>query len=101
MYMPLMRTLAAKDYRSVACNQRGYSPGAAPANVSDYNYNLLRDDVFAVAAAVNYTTGGRKFHLVGHDHGAVLGWVATASAAGKASLLSYSALSIPHVDAFS
>ena len=74
MYMPLMRTLAAKGYHSVACNQRGYSPGAAPSNVTAYDYNLLKDDVFAVAKAVNFTAEGRKFHLVGHDHGGVLGY---------------------------
>ena len=65
--MPLMRTLAAKGFHSVACNQRGYSPGAAPANVTDYDYNLLRDDVFAVAAAVNFTSGGRKVGLTNQE----------------------------------
>ena len=30
MYAGLMETLAAKGYRSVACNQRGYSPTPAP-----------------------------------------------------------------------
>ena len=39
--------------------------------------------------------------LVGHDHGGVLGWAAAASDEGKTRLLSYSSLSIPHVDAFS
>jgi pimeloyl-ACP methyl ester carboxylesterase len=42
-----------------------------------------------------------QWHLVGHDHGALLGWVAAASAEGAQKLLSYSALSIPHARAFS
>ena len=39
------------------------------------------------------------FHLIGHDHGAVLGWVV--AGAHPTRLESYSALSIPHPDAFS
>ena len=41
MYVNLMRTLSSHGYSSVACNQRGYSPGAAPAGVTNYNYNTL------------------------------------------------------------
>ena len=37
MYVNLMRTLSSHGYSSVACNQRGYSPGAAPAGVTNYN----------------------------------------------------------------
>ena len=46
----------------------GYSSGARPDKVEDYNYNILRDDIFNVADAVNFA----KFHLVAHDHGAAL-----------------------------
>ncbi|GMH72395.1 hypothetical protein TrRE_jg749, partial [Triparma retinervis] len=42
-----------------------------------------------------------EFHLVGHDHGAVLGWTVAADERAKGRVLSYSALSVPHVDAFS
>lgn len=101
MYMDLMRDFAAAGYRTVACNQRGYSPGASPPHVADYNYDLLADDVLAVAAATNISAGTARFHLVGHDHGAALGWTVAAGARGAASLLSYSSLSIPHLDAFS
>jgi pimeloyl-ACP methyl ester carboxylesterase len=97
MYVPLMLILAEKGYSSVACDQRGYSKGASPDKEEDYNYNLLRDDIFAVAEAVGFD----KFHLVAHDHGAVLGWYAAGSDRGKERFLSYSALSIPHTDAFS
>jgi pimeloyl-ACP methyl ester carboxylesterase len=97
MYMPLMRVLADAGVHSVACNQRGYSPDARPPLQTDYNYNTLKSDVFALATAANF----EKFHLVGHDHGACLGWVAAASANGAARVLSFTALSIPHVNAFS
>jgi len=97
MWMPLMRGLAAKNYRSVACNQRGYSPGARPDDISQYNYDILMSDVWAIADAISFS----NFHLIAHDHGAVLGWCVAASTRGSSDLLSYTALSIPHIDAFS
>ena len=99
MYVNLMRTLSSHGYSSVACNQRGYSPGAAPAGVTNYNYNTLAEDVWNIADAVIGRT--TKFHLVGHDHGAALGWTCATTPTGTARLLSYSSLSIPHLDAFS
>lgn len=97
MWEPLMIALAPLGYRSVACNQRGYSPGASPDIEEDYDYNLLRDDVWAVADAVGF----QKFHLVGHGHGALLGWWTAGSSKGAERILSYSGLSVPHPDAFS
>jgi len=101
MYMPLMRLLASHGYHSVACNQRGYSPRASPDDESAYDYNLLAQDTFDIADAVNLTLGGTTFHLIGHDHGAVLGWVAATSEDGARLIKSYTSLSIPHADAFS
>jgi pimeloyl-ACP methyl ester carboxylesterase len=95
MYMGLMRSLAAEGFRSIACNQRGYSV-PRPDGRESYDYAALRDDVFAIAAASNFS----KFHLVGHDHGACLGWFSAGSAEGRAKVLSYSSLSIPHPAAF-
>jgi pimeloyl-ACP methyl ester carboxylesterase len=96
VYNPLMRALASQGYRSVACNQRGYSPGASPDDPAAYNYDKLRDDVFLMATAVGF----KRFHLVGHDHGAALGWYSAASDLGKQRVLSYTAMSVPHNDAF-
>lgn len=95
MYNGLMLALAAKGYRSVACNQRGYSPGARPDDVAEYNYDLLRDDVFAMADAAGFS----NFHLIGHDHGAVLGWHTVQSDRGRSRILSYNSQSIPHPSA--
>jgi len=97
MYISLMRELAKVGYHSVACDQRGYSPGASPEKEEDYNYNLLRDDIFAAADALKFD----KFHLIAHDHGAILGWYAADSKRGEDRFLSYTAMSIPHNDAFS
>lgn len=79
----------------VACR---YSPDARPDATAQYDYSILRSDVYAVAAALNFST---DVHLVGHDHGAALGWYAAADIGGtKSPILSYSALSVPHLDAF-
>ena len=48
MFVPLMRRLANASHRSLACNQRGYSPGARPDRKSAYTYNELASDAFAV-----------------------------------------------------
>lgn len=97
MYSSLMATLAFVGYNSIACDQRGYSRGARPGQEQDYDYKNMERDVWAVADAIGYGA----FHLVAHDHGAVLGWKVAASSAGANRILSYSALSIPHTDAFS
>ena len=97
MYTSVMATLAAQGYSSIACDQRGYSTQARPEHEADYDYDVLESDVWAIADAVGFP----KFHLVGHDHGAVLGWKTAAAQRGAERILSYSALSIPHVDAFS
>lgn len=96
MFMPLMRALAARGYHSLACNLRGYSPGARPPLVTDYNYYTLASDVFALADAANFSA----FHLVGHDHGSSLGYVVSASPVGRARVLSYASLAVPHPTAF-
>jgi len=50
-----------------------------------------------VAAAI----GLERFHVVGHDHGALLAWYAAGSERGQQFFLSFTSLSIPHPDAFS
>lgn len=97
MYDELLLTLVDKGFRCVAFDQRGYSEGASPDNVEDYHYDKLREDIFAVASALGFG----DFHLVGHDHGALLGWYAAGTSPNKARLLSYTAISVPHPDAFS
>jgi len=55
-----------------------------------------------VSLIPTYLDEGDAFHLVGHDHGACLGWkVAGEGTRGSQRILSYTALSIPHIDAFS
>lgn len=89
-----LAALAAAGYRAMAPNQRGYSPGARPAEIADYATKHLVGDVFALAAAA----GAERFHLVGHDWGGALTWLAAARAPER--LRSITVLSRPHPNAF-
>jgi pimeloyl-ACP methyl ester carboxylesterase len=90
MWEPLVVSAASVGFRVVAFDQRGYSPGARPETVGAYQISELVADLFAVADAVGFD----RFHLVGHDWGAVVGWVAAGQDSER--VLSYAALSIPH-----
>ena len=80
--------------RIIAPDQRGYSPGARPPDVADYATDVLAGDVIALADAL----GIDSFHLVGHDWGAAVAWVAGAEHADR--LLSLTAVSVPHLAAY-
>ena len=81
--------------RALACDQRGYSPKASPPDASAYSYERFGADALALADAAGFG----RFHLVGHDHGAGLGWqLARANEGGR--VLSFVAMSVPHPDAF-
>lgn len=90
----VMARLAARGHRTVAFNQRGYSSGARPDGVESYHHSLLVDDALGVADAL----GVDRFHLVGHDWGALVAWSLAAYAPDR--LRSLSILSVPHPRAF-
>jgi pimeloyl-ACP methyl ester carboxylesterase len=79
--------------RTVALDQRGYSPGARPRRRRDYRMFHLVGDVVALIEQV-----GGPVHLAGHDWGAAVGW---AVAMRRPDLLhSWTAISVPHPAAF-
>ena len=82
--------LTDAGYRVLAPDQRGYSPGARPAAVSAYRTDALCADVLALADAA----GAERFHLLGHDWGAVVGWVLAATRPDR--VLTLTAVSVPH-----
>ncbi len=89
-----IRALAAAGFRVVAPNQRGYSPGARPADIEDYALPLLVEDMLGLADAI----GADRFHIVGHDWGAVVAWVIAAVAPDR--VITANPVSVPHPDAF-
>ncbi len=81
--------LHAQGLRTLAPNQRGYSPGARPRGRRSYRSSELVEDVLALADL----TGG-PVHLVGHDWGAVVAWGTAVLAPEK--VRSLTAVSVPH-----
>ena len=82
--------LVAAGYRVLAPDQRGYSPGARPQDVASYALARLVGDVLALADAA----GADRFHVVGHDWGAAVGWALAGRHADRVGTLT--AVSVPH-----
>jgi pimeloyl-ACP methyl ester carboxylesterase len=81
--------LVAAGYRVVAPTIRGYEPSSQPKN-GDYQIEELAGDVIAWIDHL----GEEKVHLVGHDWGAVMAYVACARAPAR--FHSLTTLGIPH-----
>lgn len=72
MWTPVIHTLAKNGFRVIAFDQRGYSPGARPGRVKSYSKDNLVGDAIGIANAVGF----ERFHIVGHDWGGVIAWLA-------------------------
>lgn len=90
----LSETLAKSGCRTLAPDQRGYSPRARPPARRSYRMSLLACDVLALADEA----GARTFDLIGHDFGAVVSWYMAARFPDRVRTLT--ALSVPHPRAF-
>jgi pimeloyl-ACP methyl ester carboxylesterase len=89
-----MQRLAGAGYRAVAPDQRGYSPGARPAGARAYRMSHLVGDALGIADELEMD----RFHLVGHDWGAVVGWALAAAHPERVS--TWTAMSTPHPRAY-
>ncbi|SQD77071.1 alpha/beta fold hydrolase [Moritella yayanosii] len=94
MWDKFMDELTTKGYYAIAPNQRGYSAGARPDDVEQYQLKYLASDVIAIADQLEL----KQFHLIGHDWGAAVGWQVAAENPDR--VISYAAISVPHIDAF-
>ena len=91
----LMEKLSAEGYYCIAPDQRGFSPQARPEKVKDYAIEFLAEDVIGIADAF----GIKNFQLVGHDWGSAIGWAVVAFHPER--VKSWTAMSVPHLKAFS
>ncbi len=87
---PLLPRLHEAGLRTYAMDQRGYSPGARPGEVSAYRL----EEAVADALAVLDTLGVERAHVVGHDWGAQVGWLLAARHPER--LRTLTAISVPH-----
>jgi pimeloyl-ACP methyl ester carboxylesterase len=85
--------LHARGLRTLAPDQRGYSPGARPSRRRDYRTPALVGDVTALIERV-----GGPAHVVGHDWGAVVAWNVAIKRPDLVRTLT--AFSVPHPLAF-
>ena len=87
--------LHSAGLRTLAPDQRGYSPGARPAGRSAYRLRAVVDDVLALLDAAGLSSA----HVVGHDWGGIAGWALAAWHPWRVRTLT--ALSVPHPAAMS
>ncbi|WP_194925233.1 alpha/beta fold hydrolase [Catenulispora pinisilvae] len=88
------RLLAAEGMRTIALEQRGYSPGARPTQVEEYHVDRLVQDVVGLLDALHLPSA----HLVGHDWGAIVAWHAAVAHPDRFRTLT--AVSVPHLRGF-
>ena len=93
MWEPLLDKLAKAGFRAVAFDQRGYSPGARPFRINSYGSGRLAADVIALATAVGFD----RFHVVGHDFGGAIAWIAADRFPRE--IISVTSLATPHPEA--
>jgi pimeloyl-ACP methyl ester carboxylesterase len=86
----LSPALHQSGLRTLAPDQRGYSPGARPAHRSDYRLRAVVDDVLALLDAA----GLESAHVVGHDWGGAAAWALAAWHPWRVRTLTV--LSVPH-----
>ena len=85
--------LHERGYRTIAMDQRGYSPGARPERRWNYRIGHVVDDAVALIDEI-----GGPVHLAGHDWGAIVAW---AVAMQRPELLrTLIAISVPHPMAY-
>jgi pimeloyl-ACP methyl ester carboxylesterase len=82
--------LVDAGFRTLAPDQRGYSSDARPSERAAYRPDALAGDVIALADQA----GVDRFHVVGHDWGAVVAWYL--AAADPARIATLTAVSVPH-----
>lgn len=86
--------LTDAGFRTLAPDQRGYSPGARPAGRRAYTQSQLVADIVALIDQA----GSTKVHLVGHDWGALVAWAFASRHPER--LHTLTAVSVPHPQAF-
>ena len=86
----VLPALHAEGLRTLAPDQRGYSPGARPSDVDAYRMAEVTADALGILDALEVDTA----HVVGHDWGALVGWHLAARHPERVRTLT--AVSVPH-----
>lgn len=81
-------------YRTIALDQRGFTPGARPQGRRAYKVAHLAADVVALIDRL----GATAVHLVGHDWGSFVGWTVAGHYPHR--IKTFTSISLPHPRAF-
>jgi pimeloyl-ACP methyl ester carboxylesterase len=90
MWRGVTPALHAAGLRTLAPDQRGYSPGARPVEPDAYKIEALGGDVLSIMDG----HGIGSAYLVGHDWGAIVGWWLAARYPERVG--AFTAVSVPH-----
>jgi len=90
MWDGVLPRLHQAGLRTAAPDQRGYSPGARPADVGAYAMSELVGDALGLLDALGWPV----VDLVGHDWGAVVAWQLAARHPDR--VRTFTAVSVPH-----
>lgn len=71
LWRHIIPTFLDAGYRVIAFDQRGFGQSDAPVGVSNYKYSNMIDDAASILAQLRVHN---RVKLVGHDHGAGVGW---------------------------
>jgi pimeloyl-ACP methyl ester carboxylesterase len=94
LWRDVMPRLFANGCRAIAPDLRGFGDSDAPRPVGAYALDAVLGDVIGLLDAL----GVPRVHLVGHDWGAVVGWLLAARHPGR--IASLVAVSVGHPEAF-
>ena len=85
--------LAEAGYRAISLTLRGYEPRSIPTD-GDYTIETVATDILAVIDSLN----AGPVHLIGHDWGAAVAYVAAAAAPER--FRSLTVMAVPHAGRF-
>ncbi len=92
-YSEIIDELAEEDYYVVAPNMRGFSEGVRPEDGESYHPSIRTQDVIDIADQL----GIYRFHLVGHDAGALTAWIIASMHPDR--VITLTAMSVAHPQA--
>ena len=82
--------LAEAGFRVIVPDQRGHNLSDKPQGVANYRMAVLVEDILGLASAL----GHERFHLAGHDFGAMVAWNLAMRAPGRLKRLAIA--NVPH-----
>ncbi len=94
LWRHLIPVLLEEGFRVIAPDMRGFGESDKPEEIEAYQFSELASDMVAVLQTLEIA----RAHVIGHDWGAVLGWVLAASCPGQVER--FAALTVGHPNCF-